>query len=144
MLIRFSVENYLSFRDRVELSMIPGPVEKHAHHVVQPPTPNGMALLKTAIIYGANASGKSNLVKAIADAQRMIMLPVAAGSRLPTTTFKLDPEAVKKPSRFEFEIKIGEAPGGLFCEPWNVYVALEFNNDNVLSEIHIREVGTCL
>ena len=105
MLIRFSVENYLSFRDRVELSMIPGPVEKHAHHVVQPPTPDGIALLKTAIIYGANASGKSNLVKAIFDAQRMIMRPAAAGGKLGIQPFKLDPDSQKRPSRFEFEIK---------------------------------------
>jgi len=43
-----------------------------------------------------------------------------------------------------YEIKIGEDPGGLFCERWTVYVALEFSAAYTLREIHIRKIGTCL
>lgn len=43
-----------------------------------------------------------------------------------------------------FEIKIGEDPGGLVCEPWNVSVALEFSSADVLKQIHITRSGTCL
>ncbi len=42
------------------------------------------------------------------------------------------------------EIKIGEEPGGPFCDPWDVYVALEFNPADKLRDIHIRKMGTCL
>ena len=42
------------------------------------------------------------------------------------------------------EIKIGEEPGGMFCDPWTVYVALEFSPDDKLREIHIRKSGTYL
>jgi AAA15 family ATPase/GTPase len=106
MLIRFSVENYRSFRDRVELSMIPGPIQRHPGHVVRPSTSDGIPLLKTAILYGANASGKSNLVQALYNAQRIILRPVEALGRLPIHPFKLDAESRGKPSRFEFEMKI--------------------------------------
>ena len=43
-----------------------------------------------------------------------------------------------------YETKIGEEPGNLACEPWQVYMALEFNSSNALSEVHIRKIGTCL
>jgi hypothetical protein len=41
-------------------------------------------------------------------------------------------------------IKIGEDPGNLVCESWTVYIALEFNSENKLRDIHIRKIGTCL
>jgi hypothetical protein len=43
-----------------------------------------------------------------------------------------------------YEIRIGEEPGNLVCEPWQVYIALEFNSSNTLTEVHIRKIGTCL
>jgi hypothetical protein len=43
-----------------------------------------------------------------------------------------------------YEIKIGEEPDGVVCEPWTVYVALEFNAADRLREVHIRKIGTCL
>lgn len=43
-----------------------------------------------------------------------------------------------------YEIKIGEDPGGVVCEPWDVYVALEFSPDEVLKQVRIRKSGTCL
>ena len=42
------------------------------------------------------------------------------------------------------EVKIGEEPDGLFCEPWVVNVALEFSSADKLRDIHIRKIGTCL
>ncbi|MGD0269006.1 MAG: hypothetical protein ABSB14_08075 [Candidatus Sulfotelmatobacter sp.] len=42
------------------------------------------------------------------------------------------------------EIKIGEDPGGPVCEPWDVYIALEFSSGEVLRQVHIRRSGTCL
>jgi hypothetical protein len=42
------------------------------------------------------------------------------------------------------EIKIGEDPGNIVCEPWNVYIALDFSSADTLREVHIRRIGTCL
>jgi hypothetical protein len=43
-----------------------------------------------------------------------------------------------------FEITIGEGPGGITCEPWEVYVALEFSPADILRQIHIKRSETCL
>ena len=42
------------------------------------------------------------------------------------------------------EIQIGEEPGSLFCDPWRVYAALEFDEHSHLTDFHIVKVGTCL
>ena len=67
MLRRFNVKNFLSFSEKEdgyseEFSMIPGKVRNKKDHLIE----NGKErLLKFAAIYGANAAGKSNIVKAI-------------------------------------------------------------------------------
>ena len=107
MLVRFSVENFLSFRDRTELSMIASnKVRRHPEHVIKPSTAAGIPLLKLALIYGANASGKSNLVKAMAMAKQLVLHPAEAGGRIVQNPFKLDAACRHRPTRFEFEIKI--------------------------------------
>lgn len=107
MLVRFSVENFLSFRNRTELSMVAsGKVRRHPEHVIKPGNEAGIPLLKLALIYGANASGKSNLVKAMRTARRLIMHPTEAGAKIIQNPFKLDPNCQDRPTRFEFEIKI--------------------------------------
>ncbi|WP_431605032.1 AAA family ATPase [Dickeya dadantii] len=106
MLIRFSVENYKSFRDRVEFSMVSGKVRNHPTHVVKAASTSDISVLKVGVIYGANASGKSNIIKAMKHAQNMIVNGSKAGTNLPYFPFKLDDDFEKKPSRFEFEFKI--------------------------------------
>lgn len=63
MLIRFSVENYKSFDKKEELSLLSSSKiqtnKSHRTKIKQ------TSILKNAVVYGANASGKSNLVKAI-------------------------------------------------------------------------------
>lgn len=62
MLIRFSVENFLSFNQRQVFSMAAG---KHTRHKEQLVVVNGKRVLKAGLVYGANAAGKSNLIKAV-------------------------------------------------------------------------------
>lgn len=59
MLIDFSVSNFSSFKDKVTLSMEKTPIQKHKEHIF-----NGN-LLSGVGIYGANASGKTNLLQTI-------------------------------------------------------------------------------
>lgn len=108
MLVRFSVENYLSFRERAELSMVASKkVRKHPEHVITRTSDSGIPLLKLAVLYGANASGKSNLIKAMSTAQILVLRPVDVERPIPVVPFKLDAACKDKPSRFEFEIKVG-------------------------------------
>jgi AAA15 family ATPase/GTPase len=106
MLVRFSAENFRCFRERVELSMVAASLDRHLDHVVAGQTPRDIPLLKLAVIYGANASGNSNLVRALETARRIILLPAEAGKPLPVVPYKLDTEYLHRPSRFEFEIKV--------------------------------------
>ncbi|MDD5851983.1 MAG: ATP-binding protein, partial [Galactobacillus timonensis] len=64
MLLRFSVENYQSFRDQVTLDLTPGSGKDNADHIIQDAGGNNSAL-NSILIYGANASGKSALFKAM-------------------------------------------------------------------------------
>ncbi len=108
MLISFSVENHLSFKERCKLSLLPSKGTKHASHIIKSDASNGFHALKMSVIYGANASGKSNLIKSMSHAQSLIVDGVALGKKINYFPFKLSTETESAPSRFEFEIKIGQ------------------------------------
>jgi AAA15 family ATPase/GTPase len=62
--------------------------------------------LKTAIVYGANASGKSNLVKALAFSKEYILAGTRTdGEKINYRNFRLDKSFADRPSRIEYEIK---------------------------------------
>ncbi|TLS66784.1 ATP-binding protein [Mariprofundus erugo] len=67
MLLEFSVENFRSIREKQTLSMIAAPTNKEHFdtHVINTGIRGAVSVLKSAVIYGANASGKSNLILAM-------------------------------------------------------------------------------
>src|SRR5580704_11634512 len=105
MLLNFGVHNHLSLRDAQELSLIPSPALKddEAGLLDCPAAPDGW-LLPAAVIYGANASGKSNIVDALEWMQEAVLsshykgIPRGFVGRRP---FKLDPVYASKPSGFD-------------------------------------------
>ena len=112
MLVRFNVKNFLSFYGREdpsthkivshEFSMIPGKARLNFNHVYENKKQN---LLRLSAIYGANASGKSNLVKALVFFQKMTVVgkcPLGATEKYS----KISAENKKKPSYFEIELLI--------------------------------------
>jgi AAA15 family ATPase/GTPase len=105
MLIRFTVENFLSFNDRIDFNMIASDEDRHHHHVVKGQHENDIDLLRTSVIYGANEAGKSNLIKAMAFAREFIVKGVDKNKGIHVTNFKLDKNCHQKPSRFEFEFR---------------------------------------
>ena len=63
MLVMFKVKNYTSFKNESILDMRATAYVQHPTHVIRA---NGKPdLLKTTALYGANASGKSNLISAM-------------------------------------------------------------------------------
>lgn len=68
MLIEFEVENYLSFRDRATFSLERTSIREHPEHIFK----GRISVLSGATIYGANASGKSNLFLALRTAIAMV------------------------------------------------------------------------
>lgn len=68
MIIQFTVENFLSFKEQTTLSLVASALKEKqslVEDVVFELDGANISLLKSAVVYGANASGKSNLVKAL-------------------------------------------------------------------------------
>ena len=64
MLIRFTVKNFKSFLEEQSLSMVKGRESRLPRHINADET-GGFKTLRGAVLYGSNASGKSNLIEAI-------------------------------------------------------------------------------
>ena len=103
MLIRFSLENWMCFPDKIELSMLATREHQHGHRLPQLEAYKVRALPVTAF-YGANASGKSSFFKAVRFAQRLVVGGTRVDQKIPVRTFRLDDEKMKQPARFSFEI----------------------------------------
>lgn len=103
MLLQFAVENYLSIKDEVMLNMAASSDKMLHENLLE--YGNRKSYLRTVGIYGANASGKSNLIKALMTA---VMMVRKSNNRMINETlneivpFKFDETAVEKPSVFKF------------------------------------------
>lgn len=104
MLYRYSVENFRSFKQRAELVMFPFAAEGIEGKELGD---NGTAvsLLQSAVIFGANAAGKSNFVKSIAFARALVLDNSKINTAL-NPCFKLDDESVYQPTTFNFEFLV--------------------------------------
>lgn len=108
MLIRFRVKNYLSYKEEACLSLVPSRVRTHKHHVFVDSTDRkSIPVLRAAFIYGANASGKSNLIKAMASAQRFIRGEKRSGVPKPSY-YRLDSLCHGEPTEYSFDFKINQ------------------------------------
>ena len=102
MLIKFTIENFLSFKEENDLNMLATTDTKHKHHLLT--NKKKKPILRTAALYGANGSGKSNLIRAMGFAQNLIIEGRRPEQRTGVTPFKLDKSCWNEPSRFEFVI----------------------------------------
>lgn len=117
MLIRFTVENFLSFKDEVEFSMVAGRTRRHKEHIITNGKKGDIRLLKAAVVYGANASGKSNLIKAMSFARDLIVKGTTGRQRIRVNPYRFDVETVNAPSKFQFEIRCSDKT---FCYGFEV------------------------
>ncbi|MCX7045925.1 MAG: AAA family ATPase [Candidatus Sumerlaeota bacterium] len=103
MLVEFEVGNFLSFKDPVQLSM-EAATPFHEYEAENVFHAQRLRLLKSAAIYGANASGKSNLLDAM-EFMRRFVLSSAKDSQsvepIAVTPFKFDAATESAPSRFQ-------------------------------------------
>lgn len=106
MLLQFVVENFRSFSGEESLNLMPVKSRIHADHILES-SKEGKRVrgLPVAALYGANASGKSNLVKAIAYARRLVIKGTRGESSTKAEPFLLAPNAEQNPGRFEFVLK---------------------------------------
>ncbi len=100
MLIQFSAENYLSIKDKIVFSLLASKDNEHPEHLI---TNGDKNYLKSAVIYGANASGKSNVLNAF---WFMVNYVLTSHSQqlhktIDRSPFKFDSETPAHPSSFE-------------------------------------------
>ena len=101
MLLRFAVGNFLSFKEVAEYKMAAGKATRHDSHVAK--VGNGKRILKGGFIFGANASGKSNFIRAMEFAQKSILDSVSLG-KCYKKHFRIDDDYKNKPGVFQFDI----------------------------------------
>lgn len=104
MLIEFSLANFRSVRTRQTLSLMASPDTKHLGGNVFTDKDKALRLLQSAVIYGPNAAGKSNLLRALHTLQSLVQNSATGtqeGQRLPVTPFLLSKASAEEPSQFE-------------------------------------------
>lgn len=100
MLIQFSVENYLSIKDKIVLSMLASRDTEHPEYLIIDGNKNH---LKSTVIYGANASGKSNVLNAFWFMVNYVLTShnQQVHKAIERSPFKFDRETPTRPSSFE-------------------------------------------
>lgn len=105
MLIEFSVKNYRSFWESQALSMAAGPAkELRDENTFTPSSPELPRMLRSAVVYGPNGGGKSNLIKALSFMREFVLLSAKEsqeGERIDMKPFLLHPDGSSRPSEFE-------------------------------------------
>ena len=101
MILRATFENIYSIKDETQISFVAGKSNAHPSHVSRAEKRDDISVLKAGIVYGANASGKSNVIKAIA-----LLQQIANGSfpQSKVEPFKLA-DTEEKNSKVEIEFK---------------------------------------
>ncbi len=124
MLVNFTVKNHRSFKQERTFSMEASSIKEHKASVIRN---NKYNLLPLTIFYGANSSGKSNLIKAIATMRYIIEHSVRlnVSDTLPYDPFALDEDSNSQPTLFEIQFINGEA----------LYrYGFEYNDTTIISE----------
>ena len=104
MLISFKVKNYRSIKDEQDLNMLSTKQKEHIDTHTFTSDAYSMSLLKTAAIYGANAAGKSNFIKALKAMQEIVVHSATQyqrGVTLPVKPFIFDALSKDEPTEFE-------------------------------------------
>lgn len=132
MLIEFSVSNFLSFNEKETFSMVAGKARKYSQRIYNN---KKSKLTKCKVIFGANASGKSNLVYAFQFIQKMILDGFPRG--FSNKYYRLHPENKNMPSDFEIKILSGSK---IFSYGFSVILATgsiikEYLYENINSDV---------
>lgn len=101
MLLQFSVANFRSFKGVATLSTVASLDKEHPENVIK--VSKDLPVLKTAALYGANASGKSNFFAALRFMQGFVFgsSNLQITDRIAVEPFRLSTETETKPSHFE-------------------------------------------
>jgi len=124
MLIKFSVSNFMSFNKTQSLSMQGNKSNRLKFHMV---SDDKSRLLKSALVFGANASGKSNFIKAIDFARILVLKGDTTRVVLEKKYFRIDEKNKDKPGIFQFDLELN----GKY---YSYGFAISYLTNNILGE----------
>ena len=106
MILQFSIKNFRIFKDKATLSLIASNYDKDTREYENIAINDifGLRILKSAVIYGANASGKSKLLDAFAFMRYFVInssKESQKGENIEVEPFKLSTQTEDEPSEFE-------------------------------------------
>ncbi|MFT4929994.1 MAG: AAA15 family ATPase/GTPase, partial [Phenylobacterium sp.] len=105
MLIEFTVKNYRSIKDEQVFSLAKAKGDElQKTNSFIPTAPASVPLLRSAVIYGANAAGKSNIINAMMAMKSIIRHSASdgqAGDKMPIKPFLFDEISSDSPTEFE-------------------------------------------
>ena len=127
MLIGFSVSNYKSFNTSQSISLQASEILHHKSHLK---TIGSKQILKCSLIFGANASGKSNLINAM-DFSRNIIINGLDSVELNKKYFRLNNDTYKLPAVFEYRLIVNEIE-------YSYGIVISYAQKNIISEWLIR------
>lgn len=96
------IENFLSIKKEIKLNLEASSSKQLPNNLI---SSNDSNFLKSVVIYGANASGKSNIIRAVLFLWNMVANShkFNVDSKIPRVPFKLDSKSEQKPSKFEIK-----------------------------------------
>lgn len=139
MIVSFSVSNFRSFAEEQTLSMVASPALAGQHDDHLRPVPGmDQSVLKAAVVYGANAAGKSNLFKALQYMKlaALMLRPKGAGTgrenrKLSSQPSSLDLSFISRGRTYRFALS---ASDDRFAEERLAIVLDEQGNEQVIYE----------
>ncbi len=108
MIVNFTVKNFRSFKDERTFSMEAASIKEHRKSIVHA---GRHKLLPIAVLYGANSSGKSNLILAMSCMFGIVLRSVQLneGDKLPYDPFLLNETSTGEPTSFELQFILGDS-----------------------------------
>jgi len=102
-LIEFRAENYRSIQDEVTLSLLASSDKSLPENLIEIDILGKDKLVRSGAIFGANASGKTNVLLAINELKRLVISShlQQKGEMIPYEPFKLDKQSINLPTKFE-------------------------------------------
>ncbi len=127
MLIEFNIENFRSIKQELTLSMVSTKDKSFENNLIKTEVLKEDSLVKSAILYGANASGKTNVLIALDELRNLVLTSHdnQKGYEIPFYPFKLDKLFLKKPTKLSVT----------FIKDGIKYIyGISYNKEKIISE----------
>ena len=145
MLLNFTIENWMSFRDEASLSTISSLERQHGGTRANLPGFRSKKVLPVVALYGGNASGKTSVFKALAALSEMVLRDCGVDGLLPVRPFSLDDESPLKPTVFDITFLAGKNTYRLVVEATRhavKYESLEILKEKGVVEVYERDASS--